>query len=169
MTTKEDKIFDDLLDGKFPEFEELPTTKLGSKGEKLIIDWLLGRKSPFKITQYVYEHHDWDLQITAFRRDKPDKIFNAEIKTKVIPFRKYPTTIGIDDKDWIKYQKSDLPLYLFVIDVPNKAVYGQWINKLVGKDTGRMPTFDTQFIRLFERTSFKKLFDLSENQLKELV
>lgn len=162
--TKNDMSFDDLLDGKFPAFKDFKTTKLGDVGEEMIADWLINTKSPIAITSHDYPNHDFDYEL-----ETRTKRFYGEVKTKVIPFRKFPKSVGIDKKDWIKYQSLDLDLYLFIIDVPHKVVYGQWISKLKDKHYFEMATFDTQTIVLFKIRDFKKLFDLTETQINQLT
>jgi len=159
---KEDLSFDELLDGKVNSFKQFRTTKKGWVAEDIVIDWLINNKSPCQITHHDYEGHLYDLTVLT------QKIkFNSDIKAKR-SFLKYPHLTSIDKKDWDKYNKSELPFFLFIVDEHLGYCYGQYISTLKTKKTFIMNTKDTQQVVCFEIKDCIKLFDLTEEQIKRL-
>ncbi len=145
---------------KKTDFNKLATTKKGTGGERLVIDYFTGKGFIPMTPHHKRKPHVID---TCFIHPETLKIFFVDAKT--YPERDCCDDNGMDHADYLKYLElsKTVDVYVAWIDEKRRSCY--WIKIDEGNDVHATKGGDKVYFNLIHT---KVLFSLTYSQLEKL-
>lgn len=137
------------------DFNNLPTTILGSFGEKYITEFAISKNSKPYIPAFKAS-----FPVDGICISQTGKPFAIELKTK--PRRLYYSDSGMDAIDFNTYLNFHIPVYVLFCDHITKSMYGQWAKKLepYQKQEGKLVYFDLKHFDEYRKLKYDEVLEL---------